>query len=318
MNSWVDALAVMPGGDLIAAGNFTLAGGVACSRIARWDGVVWSPLGTGMDAWVEALTVTATGQLVAGGMFATAGGVVCNGVARWNGATWSALGGGVAGGRVEVLASLPDTSLVAGGTFTMAGGAPIAHLARWDGNSWSAPGGGVDGPVEALHVPLSGDVIAGGTFAQAGASPASRLAVWHPTCAASVAAYGIGCSGSGGLKTLSVVMPAWEGGSFISRATGLPMFGVAVSVFGFGQLSIPLPSLFAEAATGCTLLATPDRLDFVLPAGGTALTAIAITPTPSLLGTILRHQVVVFELDLQAQVVEITSTNGIEFGVGTY
>ncbi|HQL55223.1 MAG TPA: hypothetical protein PLQ87_10995, partial [Phycisphaerae bacterium] len=35
--------------DLIAGGLFTTAGGVACNRIARWNGSVWQALGSGMN-----------------------------------------------------------------------------------------------------------------------------------------------------------------------------------------------------------------------------------------------------------------------------
>ena len=40
---------VVYNGELIAAGRFTNAGGVAANRIANWNGTVWSALGTGVD-----------------------------------------------------------------------------------------------------------------------------------------------------------------------------------------------------------------------------------------------------------------------------
>ena len=88
MNATVDALAVLPNGDLVAGGMFTTAGGVAANSVARWDGSAWSALGAGMNSGVWALAVLPNGDLVAGGMFTTAGGVVANRVARWNGSTW--------------------------------------------------------------------------------------------------------------------------------------------------------------------------------------------------------------------------------------
>src|ERR1041384_6275755 len=39
----VNALAVLPNGDLVAGGQFTSAGGVAASNVARWNGSSWSP-----------------------------------------------------------------------------------------------------------------------------------------------------------------------------------------------------------------------------------------------------------------------------------
>jgi hypothetical protein len=55
---------------------FTSAGGSTASRIARWNGTSWSPLGAGLDDWVYALAVLPTGKVGAGGRFSAAGGMV--------------------------------------------------------------------------------------------------------------------------------------------------------------------------------------------------------------------------------------------------
>ena len=47
MNNGVRALGFYAG-ELIAAGDFTTAGGVEARHIARWNGTNWSPLGTGI------------------------------------------------------------------------------------------------------------------------------------------------------------------------------------------------------------------------------------------------------------------------------
>lgn len=91
----VNALAVLPNGDLVAGGFFTTAGGVAASRIARLNGSAWSPLGSGVNGWVYSLLMLSSGDLVVGGSFSTAGGVAASCIARWNGAGWSALGSGM-------------------------------------------------------------------------------------------------------------------------------------------------------------------------------------------------------------------------------
>ncbi len=59
---------------LVAAGSFTVAGGVTANRIATWNGVERSSLGAGMDGNVLALTTLPNGDLVAGRAFKTAGG----------------------------------------------------------------------------------------------------------------------------------------------------------------------------------------------------------------------------------------------------
>jgi len=70
----VHALTTLPNGDLIAAGDFTTAGGVPANNIARWNGSAWSRLGTGIDSFVYALATLPNGDLIAGGSFSTAGG----------------------------------------------------------------------------------------------------------------------------------------------------------------------------------------------------------------------------------------------------
>jgi len=82
-------------GELIALGNFSSAGGVAASQIARWNGTAWQPLGTGLDygGYTYGLTVY-NGELIAGGPFSNAGGVPASHIARWNGTAWQALGAG--------------------------------------------------------------------------------------------------------------------------------------------------------------------------------------------------------------------------------
>ena len=129
-------------GILFAAGSFTMAGGVPCSRIAKWNGVGWAPLGTGMSNSVYSLVVDSSGNLYAGGSFGTAGGVTCNRIAVWNRVAWSALGSGISGGSDPYVRCLTRDALdniYVGGLFTTAGGIPCHNLAKWDGTSWSSP-----------------------------------------------------------------------------------------------------------------------------------------------------------------------------------
>ncbi len=67
---------------LIAAGNFSTAGGQPASGIAAWDGNAWSALGTGTTGQVRALTVW-NNQLVVAGDFFSAGGLISPGMALW-------------------------------------------------------------------------------------------------------------------------------------------------------------------------------------------------------------------------------------------
>jgi hypothetical protein len=117
----VHGLAVS-GTDLYAGGYFSTAGGVpptSANCIAKWDGSVWSALGTGMDERVYALAVSET-NLYAGGWFTTAGGAPANYIAKWDGSAWSALGSAV-NNMVNALAADGAGHLFVGGDFSLAG-----------------------------------------------------------------------------------------------------------------------------------------------------------------------------------------------------
>jgi hypothetical protein len=81
------------GAALIAGGDFASLGGVAVHNIAKWNGVSWSPLGTGLtspNASADALAVFEDGtdgapDLYVGGQFVQAGGSPSMGIAEWHG-----------------------------------------------------------------------------------------------------------------------------------------------------------------------------------------------------------------------------------------
>jgi hypothetical protein len=72
-------------GLLYAGGSFTTAGGVAAKAIARWDGIQWHSLGSGLNGHVYALAVGPDGSLYAGGNFTTAGDKMSSRIAQWTG-----------------------------------------------------------------------------------------------------------------------------------------------------------------------------------------------------------------------------------------
>jgi hypothetical protein len=172
MNSSVSAL-VLSGSDLYAGGGFTSAGGVSANRIARWNGSVWSALGSGMNNSVSVLTVNG-GDLYAGGSFTLIGEESVNRIAKWNGSAWSALGTGVNSDVTTLAVSGGD--LYAGGGFTLAGGASANYIAKWNGSTWSNLGSGLSGIVYALAADASGHLFVGGIFTTAGTTFSPYLA----------------------------------------------------------------------------------------------------------------------------------------------
>lgn len=178
-NGTVHALARLPNGDVIAAGDFTVAGGGAADRLARWNGSSWTPIGGGTDGPVYVLLPLPDGGFVAGGAFLAAGSVNVNYLARWTGSSWTSFGQGT-DGIVRALARLPNGDLVAGGDFTRAGGPGnlVGHVARWDG-SWHGLGTGTNGPVNELAAAADGSVLASGSFTIAGNVLADHAARWN-------------------------------------------------------------------------------------------------------------------------------------------
>ncbi len=160
-------------------------GGVAANYIARWDGVQWHTLGSGMGGGigprVSALAFGPDGSLYAGGRFDVSGGVTTNNIARWDGTQWQPLGSGMAHAyepTVFALAVGPDSSLYTGGYFGTAGGVAAPYIARWDGTQWHPLGSGLNGSVYALAVGLDGALFAGGNFTAAGGVAANYVAHW--------------------------------------------------------------------------------------------------------------------------------------------
>lgn len=176
---------------LYVGGRFLTIDGVSASRIAKWDGSTWSPLGTGLSGpgvtpSVMAMVAFDDGSgealYVAGQTFTSAGGVPVARIARWDGSNWSAVGDGFADGIVWDLAVFDDgtgAALYAFGTFTASGATPLRGIARWDGTAWSAVDGGTDDNTYGATVFDDGDGLAlyvGGRFTAAGGVAANGIA----------------------------------------------------------------------------------------------------------------------------------------------
>ncbi len=199
------------GTDVYAGGEFTTAGGVAASRIAKWNGSAWSALGSGVNGTVRALAVSGT-DLYVGGDFTTAGGGGANRVAKWNGTSWSALGSGVDQPIEKLLVNGGD--LYAAGYFTTAGGVLVNRVAKWNGAAWAALGGGMDNGTYALAF-IGSDLYAGGDFTRAGGVFANRVAKWNGSAWSA-----LGSGVDSGVVTLAVNGSDLYAGGFFTTAGG--------------------------------------------------------------------------------------------------
>ena len=321
----VNAAAVLPNGDVVGGGNFTTAGGIGALNVARWNGVAWSALGAGVAGEVFAVCALPNGDVIAGGHFDSAGGAPASRIARWNGTTWSPLGSGMGTVfpsfiyyDVTSLVTLPDGDVLAGGNFDLAGGLPVGYFARWNGSSWAAVDGGLAaGTVDGMVLRRNGEVVAVGGFDLAGGNPSPDVAILQSTCPAAAISSGSGCTGSGGPNVLTATTLPWTGSTFRATATGMPAQGFGVVVFGFAAANVPLVSLLPPAIPGCALLATPDVLLAQVLAGPVLATALPVPDSMALAGITLFEQVVALATDALGTMTQATSTNGLQFTVGT-
>jgi len=150
-----------PGAEqLYVGGEFAHAGGLSANRVARFDGVAWSALGSGIQGYrVHAMTRfdedesgPLPARLYVAGAFSAAGSIAARHLARWDGSIWSTLQGGANSVIHDLIAFDPDgggpadAALIACGDFTRAGGSLANRIARYDGASWSNLGNGLSGP----------------------------------------------------------------------------------------------------------------------------------------------------------------------------
>ncbi len=224
------------GGALYAGGDFTFAGNCSsgCNRIAKWNGFLWTPFGTGVNNTVYAIAVDGSGNVYAGGNFTQAGTCTsangCNRIAKWDASTltWSALGTGWSN-TVEALALDSSGILYAAGSFTPGCG-NCFRIAQWNVSSstWSPMQGGAGNTVLALA--LSGsNLYAGGMFTTMGncgyACPFiarwnSTSSTWNPLTGNGMGYFG-GSNGSIGAFAVDSSDNVYASGSFIRAGSCL-------------------------------------------------------------------------------------------------
>jgi trimeric autotransporter adhesin len=198
---------------LYAAGDFLGSGGSPMSKIARYGGGIWQPLGAGIGGGTPYTIAVYNGDLYVGGDFNNAGGGLnTGGLARWNGIEWSNVGGYFFG-TVRSLAVYNNKLIIAG---SLPGYWGSANIVAWDGNAFSPLDAGLgtvsEGSVDAV-ASHNGQLYAAGTFSLPGVPVLVDLARWD-----GVAWHPVDTSITGGsIHTLqSYNNQLWLGGSFTS------------------------------------------------------------------------------------------------------
>lgn len=184
------------GSGILVGGDFTHAGAVPASNIARWTGSHWTSMGGGIGLQSESVRAIThhddgNGQvLYVGGQFSSAGGNSVLNITRWNGAGWEGLGSG-ADGAVNAMATYTPQAaplrggLFIGGSFATVNGDAAKGLARYRAAEWIPLGRGFNNTVHALRVfdptPFTNPsprLYAGGQFTYVNARRVDRLSVW--------------------------------------------------------------------------------------------------------------------------------------------
>src|SRR5690349_15521259 len=120
------------------SGGITNGTGFLANGVARWNGINWSSLGSGIryfgtNGLVRAIAVAGDGTVYAGGIFTQAGGQMATNIARYF-TNWQTVGtspNSSVNGEVHALA-FSGNDLYVGGAFTNAGGVSATGIARWN------------------------------------------------------------------------------------------------------------------------------------------------------------------------------------------
>jgi hypothetical protein len=202
------------GPDVYLSGSFTQVDGVAANAIVHWNGVQWSPLGSGLNGGGDDITMLG-GTLFEIGKFTTAGGTPAVNVASWNGSAWSALGSGLP--DYPYAATIYNGQLCVGGGVSNGSGGFTPFVAIWNGTTWTTIATGGGGWVYAL-ASYQGLLAIGGDYGGlGGVSGNGNLCFWNGT---SLSVVGGGLDGSVGSLAVSGSSLYASGG--FQHAGGIP------------------------------------------------------------------------------------------------
>ncbi len=175
----VSALAVLPNGQLVAAGLFSSAGQMG-SPLRVWTGSAWSSaIAQPMALTIHALAVAPNGELHA----ACVSGPNMD-VQRLGSSGWQVLGTSsppplATVASIDCLAFASNGDLLVGGLFDSIDGVAANCVARWNGSAWSPLGSGFAGRVWSLLSTSTGALFAGGLFTLGGSPPSDNVAQWN-------------------------------------------------------------------------------------------------------------------------------------------
>ncbi len=148
-NDMISSICIDKYGNVYAAGSFTedSTSSSGYMYVAKWDGTIWSELGTGINALkahgpINSICVDDSGNVYAAGNFRNSYGESY--VAKWNGAHWNELAGLHANLFINSICVDHSLNIYAAGTFSDTGG--HKYVAKWANSlsAWTELGSGFD------------------------------------------------------------------------------------------------------------------------------------------------------------------------------
>ena len=304
------SVAVRPNGNFVVARYW---GGA----ILEWDGAQWSTLAGSLSGGVSDMCFDESGGLYVVGTLTAVHGSPVQHAAYWDGASWSDVGGGLPG------AASACTMLPGGDLLVQCLDNGGQAMRRWNGSSWSLLNGSLaassgDGWVNELMPLQDGRVLAIGQFAEFGGVAAGSMAWLGTTCPTTITEVGTGCVGSAGLVELQATTLPFVGTDWRARVTGIAPNSLAVAVYSFQPVAIPLSVVHPLGLPQCSLFVDDDILIDIQVASGQAQTTIVIPNQSSLIGSDFFHQVVPVELSGTGTITALTSSNTLRLTMGSF
>ncbi len=176
---------------MYVAGNFTSAGSVTASSIAKWNGTAWSALngdviryaGSPSKAVITTMAFVGTDLYIAG-KFDSIGTKPMWHLAKWNGSQWDSVSLGLKNDFYGVTDMAVDKNgrLYVVGKFTSVNGnSAIKYVARWNGSKWEYLGTGINNFTQDMFMAESdskGNIFLSGYFTNIDGYNSQYLATW--------------------------------------------------------------------------------------------------------------------------------------------
>lgn len=179
-------------------GSSTFPNAASINYFGKWDGSVWSSVGSSglSDTYAFCCggtirTLEKSGNYIYLGAYGVAFGEDFSSadldLGRWNisAGAWEP-GMGDAAGNLNVM-TVQDGMLYVGGNYSTIGGTSAQAIAKWDGSNWSAVfsdiTGSISGPptIRAITFALNGDMYIGGRFTEVEGITVNNIARWDGT-----------------------------------------------------------------------------------------------------------------------------------------